>query len=255
MRIEFGAGNLFFNPLGGNIPTFDTPQQVATLQDVAIDISATIKDLRGQYQFPDDTAISDRKITWKSGSGRFDIDLYNNIVFGESAINTGGAPLAVDEAHAIPGSSPYTIVVTNSATFVTDLGVVDQATGQKLTRVTFSPSPGEYSVSAGTYTLNSGEAAANVLISYTYTVTTGRILTVNNHVQGYGPAFELFLSNPYQPSFSQGGVATIPEYCHLYVCKVSKMGLPFKRSDYLISDIEGEAYSNASGQVLDFYQD
>jgi hypothetical protein len=255
VRIEFGAGNLFFNPIGGNYPTLDTPQQLATLQDVAIDFGATIKDLRGQYQFPDDTAISDRKITWKSGTGRFDIDAYNNLVFGETAITTGGSPIEVNEAGTIPGSSSYTVTVANHTTFVKDLGVLYAATGQKLTRVPSGVAEGEYSVSAGVYTFYSGDASLGVLISYTYTVATGRILTVNNHVQGYGPSLEMFLSNPYQPGFGQGGVATIPEYVHLYACKVSKLGTPYKRADYLISDIEGEAYANAAGQVADFYED
>ena len=104
------------NPTAGNVPTSQTPQILATLQDFSIDISATIKELRGQYQFPDDTAISDKKITWKSGSGRIDIDLYNNTFFGETAITTGGTPVAVSEAHTVPASTPYTVTVTNSRT-------------------------------------------------------------------------------------------------------------------------------------------
>ncbi len=255
MRIEFGAGNLFLNPTGGNIPTDNTPQQLATLQDVSIDIGVTIKDLRGQFQFPDDTAISDRKITWKSGFGRFNIQAYNNLVFGESAINTGGTPVTVNEAHTI-GSSPYHVTVTNSATFETDLGVQYAATGQPLTRIpSGTPSVGEYTQSAGTYIFAAADTGLSMQISYTYTVVTGSILTVNNHVQGYGPALEMFLSNPYQPNFSQGGVSTIPNYVHLYSCKIGKLGLPYKRADYLICDIEGEAYANAAGQVIDFYED
>ena len=257
MRIEFGAGNLFFNPTGGNLPTNKTPQQLATLQDVALDFSATIKDLRGQYQFPDDTAISDRKITWKSGTGRFDIDAYNNLVFGEAAIATGaGATGAMDvnEAHTI-GASPYTVTVTNSASFLTDLGVLYTLTGQKLTKVASAPSTGQYSVTAGVYTFAAADTTLAVTISYTNTVATGRILTVNNHTQGWGPTLEMFLSNPYNPGQSQGGVTTIPNMVHLYAVKIGKMGVPYKRADYLISDIEGEAYANAAGLVADFYED
>ena len=255
MRIEFGAGNLFFNPLGGNIPTNNTPIQVATLQDVNIEIAATIKDLRGQYQFPDDTAISDRKITWKSGSGRFDIQAYNNLYFGETSIGTGGTPLDVNEAHNIP-ASPYAVTVTNSGTFTTDLGVFYAATGQRLTRIpSGTPSTGQYTQTAGTYTFAAADTTLAVTISYTYTLVTGSLLTVNSHTQGFGPFLELFLSNPYNPNSSQGGVSAIPNYVHLYACKVSKLGLPYKRADYLISDIEGEAYANSAGKVLDFYED
>src|SRR5215469_10551231 len=115
MRIMFGVANVFMNPKTGNIPTNATNQQLVTLQDFALDIDVTVKELRGQYQFPDDTADADRKLTWKSGFGRMDIDAYNNLVFGESAINTGGDCVNVNEAHNIPGSSPYTVTVTNSA--------------------------------------------------------------------------------------------------------------------------------------------
>jgi hypothetical protein len=253
MRIQYGAGQIFLNPLGGNYPTNSTPQILATLQDFSIDISATIKDLRGQYQFPDDTAIGDKKIAWKSGSGRMDIDLYNQAFFGEAAITTGGNPQAVSEAHNVPASSTYTVIVTNSTPGpIQDLGVVYASTGQKLEKVASVTKKGQYSVvlATGTYTFYSTEAGAAILISYNYPVTTGRILTVNQHTQGWGPALEIFASMPYQ-EFTSG----VPNYIHLYSAKVTKLGTPMKRADYLISDLEGEAYANAAGAVADFYED
>lgn len=253
MRIQFGAGQLYLNPNGGNTPVDFTPQWLATLQDVNIDIQATIKDLRGQYQFPDDTAISDRKITWKTGFGRFDIDAYNNLYFGESAIQTGGDEINVQEAHNVPTTGGFTITTTNAAEYAEDLGVIYAATGQKFTRLpSGSPAVGQYTVNQGTgvYTFAAADAGVAVLITYTSTIATGRQLTVLNHTQGYGPSLELFLSLPYQ-EFTAG----VPNYCHLFSCKVSKLGQPFKRADYLITDIEGEAYSNAAGQVATFYED
>jgi len=67
MRIAFGSGQLFALPgpfFGGSFSA--SPVWFATLQDVDITIDATIKELRGNLQFPDDTAISDKKITWKA---------------------------------------------------------------------------------------------------------------------------------------------------------------------------------------------
>lgn len=255
MRIQFGAGQIFLNPSTsvGNAPTSATPQILATLQDFSMDISATIKELRGQYQFPDDTAISDKKITWKSGSGRFDIDLFNNTFFGESAINAGGTPQAVQEAHTIPASSTYTVTVTNSAdTPLEDLGVQYASSGQKFTNVGSASltAVGQYKYSAGVYTFYLGDAGVDVLISYNYTLATGRKLTVQQHVQGYGPQVEIFASLPYQEL-----TAGVPNYVHLYACKVTKLGIPLKRADYLICDLEGEAYAAASGAVADFYED
>lgn len=256
MRIEFGAGNLFLNPTGGNTPTDFTPQQLVTLQDVTIDINATIKDLRGQLQFPDDTAISDRKITFKSGSGRFNLEAWNNTIFGEAATSTGGAPASVSEAHSVPASSPYQIAVTNDTQFVTDLGVVYSSNGQQLKRLpSGTPSVGQYTVSAGIYQFAAADASAAMLINYTYTVLTGTLLTVSSHIQGYGPTLELFLENSYVPGASQGGVTTVPNYVHFYACKISKLGMPWKRADYFIADLEGECYANAAGKVADFYED
>lgn len=255
MRIQFGAGQIFMNPNGGNQPTNATSQILATLQDFSIDISATIKDLRGQYQFPDDTAISDKKITWKSGSGRFDIDLFNNTFFGETSISTGGTPPIVQEAHTIPATNPYTVTVTNSAaTPLKDLGVTYAATGQKLTNVGSGSltAAGQYkfNTGSGVYTFFSADASLGVNVSYTETLATGRILTVQQHVQGFGPALEIFASLPYQEL-----TANVPNYVHLYSCKVTKLGIPLKRADYLICDLEGEAYANSSGNVADFYED
>lgn len=256
MRIQFAAGQLFFKPLGGNLPTNSTPLIMATLQDVNIDIAATIKDLRGQYQFPDDTAISDRKITFKTGFGRMDIDAYNNIVFGETAITTGGTPQAVQEAHTIPATGPYTVTVTNAIdTPLIDLGVQYSSganAGQHFTKVAAITAAAQYTVNlaTGVYTFSPLDEGAGIWISYEYTLTTGRILTVQNHVQGYGPSMEMICSLPYQEL-----TAGVPNYFHFYSCKVSKLGLPLKRADYLICDIEGECYANASGNVLDIYED
>jgi len=117
MRIQFGIADVIFNPLAsvGNPAGNPTPIKLATLQDLQVEFSATIKDLRGQAQFPDDTAISDKKITWKSGTGRFDIDAFNNVFFGES-IATGGLKINSSEAHSVPAVTPFTVTVTSSAT-------------------------------------------------------------------------------------------------------------------------------------------
>jgi hypothetical protein len=243
------------NPLLGNIPTNATPQQLITLQDFTLDIDATVKELRGQSQYPDDTAFADRKITFKSGIGRMDIDAMNNLVFGETAIQSGGSPITVNEAHTISGSSPYAVTVTNSGTFVQDEGVIYTTgtaaqIGQKLTKVSGTPSTGQYNVSAGVYQFAAADAGLAVQISYQNTVATGRILTVLNHTQGYGPQVEIFASNPYQEL-----TAGVPNYLHLYAARITKTGAPAKRADYVIVPIEGEAFANSAGKIMDWYED
>lgn len=262
MRIMFGAGQLFALPgpfSGGAFAA--SPVWFATLQDVDITIDATIKELRGQFQFPDDTAISDKKITWKSGYGRFNIDTWNNLYFGDTISNgsaaggtgAGGGVPAVFEAYTLNATTQQ---VLNHALFTQDMGVLyasaagTTAALQGLVKVTGIPAVGQYNVSAGTYGFNAGDNNKAVQISYRYGIATGRTLVVANHTQGYGPSFEMLLEQPYQ-ELTPG----IPNYLDLYACKAGKLTLPLKRADYMISDIEGQSYANGAGFIGEFYED
>ena len=256
MRIFFGAGQLYALPGAFSGGSFNaSPVWFATLQDVDINIDATIKELRGQYQFPDDTAISDKKITWKAGYGRFSIDTWNNIYYGD-VISTGSNSGGTGPGGGVPqvqeqvtlNSTSY--VVVHSAAFTQDMGVIYGSNLQLLQKVPSGPLTGQYSVSAGTYTFAAGDNAKSVLISYRYSIATGRVLVVQQHTQGWGPTFEMVLSQPYQELTSD-----IPNYLDLYACKCGKLTAPLKRADYTISDLEGQAFANSAGFVAEFYED
>lgn len=257
MRIAFGSGFLFALPVSvsGGGAFVGSPVQAATLQDIDITIDATIKELRGNLQFPDDTAISDKKITFKFGTGRFDIDAWNNTYFadtvstGSGGANPGGGVPVVNEATTLSATS-YTVV--NASAFTQDLGVVYASTGQRFTRVASAPSQAQYTVNTttGVYTFSATDNNTAILVSYRYKIGTGRLLKVQSHVQGYGPQFELLCAQPYQ-ELTPG----IPNYLDLYACKASKLGAPLKRADYLITDVEGQAFANAAGFVGEFYED
>ena len=259
-RIQFGSGFFYAYPVGNSGGAFTgQPVQLATLQDVDVTFDATIKELRGNLQFPDDTAISDKKITWKSGTGRFDIHAWNNMFFGDSVTSGNGGTnpgngVPVDrELQAIPATpGPYTVTVDNAANYLSDLGVLYASTGQPLAPVASGPTQGEYSVntSTGVYTFAAADQAVDVLISYRYKVATGNLVKIASHVQGWGPYFGMLLSEPYQEL-----TAGVPNYLELYQCKCNKLTMPLKRADYLISDLEGEAYSNAAGFVGEAYTD
>ena len=256
MRIAFGAGQLFALPgpfFGG---TFNaSPVWFATLQDVDVTIDATIKELRGNLQFPDDTAISDKKITWKAGTGRFSIDTWNNLYFGD-VISTGsnsggsGAGGGVPQVQEAVTLNATTYTVAHSANFTQDMGVIYGSTLQLLQKVTGVTTLGQYNVSAGVYGFSTSDNNKAILVSYRYGITTGRVLVVQNHVQGWGPQFEMLLSQPYQEL-----TAGIPNYLDLYACKCGKLTAPLKRADYLISDLEGQAFANSAGFIGEFYED
>ena len=83
------------------------------------------------------------------------------------------------------------------------------------------------------------------MISYTYTLTTGNTLTVNNQLMGYAPQFELWLNDPYS-SYGNG--------MHFYAVKSGKLSAPRKRDDYTIIDLEMEAFASTAGKVFDWFQ-
>jgi hypothetical protein len=248
--LQFGSGRLYVNPNAGNLATNPTPLQGLTIQDVSIDISGDIKELKGASQFPDDTAVADKKGSGKFSIGRKDLTMFNQIFFADT-VATGGTSVSPNEAHNVPASTPFTVTVTppSTGTFETDLGVVYQATGKELQKLTTgTPTTGQYTVSAGVYTFASADTGLAVLISYSYTLTaTGALYQVNNQLLGYGPQCEFFLVDQYQP------VSGVYNVIHLYAAKVNKITIGNKRADYSIPEVDFMFFQSASGRVIDMY--
>ena len=266
MQIQFGIGGVLIRPNGGNAATPSWPQQLFTIQEGSIDTTTKLEKLMGQNKGPDDVAPSDMETKFKSGFAYMSPDLYNSLAFGDTVAtgttNTGSAIPVIQEKHAIP-TTPFqvTIAPPNSGTFAKDLGVTfaNQITYQ-LQRVTGTPTTGQYAVneSSGVYTFASADEVSgySVLISYSYTETTvGRLLTVTNHIQGYGPTCEVFIPMTYQGGNNlslSGGAAY--NSLHVRNMRISKIGWPMKRNGYMISDLEGECFPDGTGAILDFFQ-
>ena len=246
--LQFGIGGLFLNSNGGNQATNPTPYEALTIQDVSIDISQDLKELVGQYKFADDVAPGQMKITGKFSIGRIEIGMFNNLLFANTQ-STGMKVIVQDESGTVPASTTYTVTVVNSTHFDTDLGVRYYDTGAPFTRVTGPPTVGQYSVSEGVYNFAAADASAKVLLSYAYDLTTsGSTVTIANQLMGYGPVFELWLSEPYQ---SVGGIAN---GIHLWACRLSKLNQALKNTDHLKPEMDFTAFANASGQVGEFFQ-
>ncbi|MDE2101879.1 MAG: hypothetical protein KGL39_31830 [Patescibacteria group bacterium] len=244
-RYSFGSGLAFMRPVGGNQPTNPTPIQLATLQDISLDISTTIKELRGQYQFPDDVAQGEGKVSGKAKFGQFNAITLANAI-GQSV--SVGRKRFVQEAATVPASIPFTYVTTNAAKFVADYGVVYTATGLPLTAVATVTAAGQYSVnvSTGTYTFDTSDASAAVTIAYEYNDTTaGSTVAMLNQLQGYGPSLELYLNQPYNGDSKD---------MRLFNVKISKISRPTKNGDYVITELDFEAFANAAGQVFEYYE-
>jgi hypothetical protein len=251
--IQFGTGQIWLNPVGGNQTVNPTPTKGLTIQDFEMDLNGELKELRGQYQFPDDVARGDIKTSFKFSIGRIDYSMIANAFFGDT-IQSGGTAITQTVATVIP-ATPYTITPTvpGAGTFGTDLGVINAANGAEFTRLpSGTPAAGQYTQAAGVYTFSSADHSSNisVIISYSYVQGSGAIgntFQVNNQIQGYGPSIELWVADNYQLVSGVGSVI------HLYAAKIGKVGIKAKRNDYSMVDFEGMYYAAASGRVADFF--
>jgi hypothetical protein len=235
LQVEFGTGTLF------GIPASGTPVPFGITQDVSVDISFTTKELYGQNQFPVAIGRGEAKIQCKAKTAQFSSLAFNGL-FSNTTPATGGTVIAVSEAHTVPSTGPYTITITppGGGTFVEDLGVSYQVSGQFFQKVTPTVA-GEYTQAAAVYTFGVADASALVYISYEYTVTTGVFATsVNNQPMGSATTFIAVLSNSYN-----GNVFTLK----LYACLSSKLSMDFKNTDFSVPEMDFSAFANAGGQV------
>lgn len=254
--IQFAAGKLYINPTAGNLAVNPTAVQGFTIQDVQIDISGEVKELKGANQFPDDVAAGDKKGTGKFAIGRKDLNMLNQIFFADVVL--AGGTSVVENQKFTPSGSAVTVTPPGSGTFTTDLGVQYQGSGIALTRLaTGTPATGQYTVSAGVYTFAAGDtaAAAGVVISYAYTVTTGFTYQVNNQALGYGPQVEVYLVDTYQPLNVGTPSAPINEYnvIHLFAAKITKITIGNKRADYSIPEVDFSYFQAANGRVMEMF--
>ncbi len=160
----YGVGALFVVGADG------TPRKLAKLQDVNMDMSFTNKPLFGEKNVASLIPRGHGKITGKATIAKFSADVLNQVFFNQVA--TAGQVLLVDgEEHTITAAAA---VATNTATFTTDLGLVNKATGKQFLKVAATPAVGEYTCDAvGNYAFNATDNGVVFRSSYLHTSTTG----------------------------------------------------------------------------------
>ncbi len=246
----FGSGALFgerIDVTGSGIGA----RQFGILQDVQISFDWTEKELYGQYQFPVAIARGTAKITGTAKFARLNGLVFSDIFFGTTpAIGQFG--ISQDEAATVPASPIYTVTVGNAASYNDDLGVTYAMSGLVFNRVTTPASAGQYAVNfaTGVYTFSSADANAALKISYTYNnTTTGNKITITNRLLGDTPAFKATFYQQISPSVPGGGLGFKPVGLRLNACTASKLSLPTKVDDWMITDLSFMAFADASGTV------
>jgi hypothetical protein len=239
MQTAFGSGTMWAVPtinLAGNNVVNPTPVPFGAMQDVSIDISKTVKELYGLYQFPIDVAAGTAKISGKAKVARFQAQLFNQL-FGET-LGANEYRAAFEEAGNIAANN-YT--ANQAANFYLDLGVQYQANGTPLTRAA-NAVLGSYVVGAnGLYTFAANETAA-IKVSYLYTAnnSTGNSFLMNNQLLGLSPFFQVVLNQ-----VRRGKHMTLV----LNRCVATKLSLGTKLEDFNIPEFDFSAMADDSGVV------
>lgn len=246
--ILFGAGKLIAVPTtdaAGNAIAVPTPVAVAVLQDVSVDFDYETKTLHGERQFAVAVARGKAKISWKAKTGDFDSAALGALLLG-AAPTTARRGAVIDFAAIVP-ATPFTVTIAppDAATFAADLGVINATTGAPMTRVAAAPATGQYMLNAatGVYTFAAADTGRPVLISYEHTKAThvgSQLFNLSNQLMGYTPTFSALFYNEYQ------GKRLVMK---LNANVMGKQGLPFKNDDFTMTDMDAEAFADASGNV------
>lgn len=244
-QFAFGSGTFWGTPLtdsAGNAITVPTPLRLGAFQDVAIDMSFDVKMLHGQNNFPLAIGRGKGKIGIKAKFAQVNGAVLNSLFFGQT-LAANGIGAVVDNTGAVIPSTPFTITPTppSSGVWSADLGV-RSSLGVPLTRVASAPATGQYSVAAGVYTFAAADAALTVYIDYqyTYTSTTARKSTITNPLIGNLPT----LRTDFLVSYG-GKILTMT----FNSCTSSKLGFSTKLDDFMIPEIDVEAFADASGNI------
>lgn len=231
MQNAFGSGQ--FWSVGA------APVRFGGVQGVQIGFKGNVKTLHGSDQYPiavgrGATSI-DGKCTYGVLSGKALNDLFFN-----NTITTGQTVAANQESGTISGS-PKTVTVSNSATFVADLGVRDAATGTPFVRVASSPAAGQYTVASGVYTFNSSEPVTKVKIDYTYTASSsGQTLTISQIPMGAAPTFTATLQQIFKANTTT---------LQLNACTAYDLAYNTQLEDFVKPDISFGAFADASNTI------
>jgi len=236
----FGAGRAFLTGTYTN----PTPMRLATPQSQSIDFKRKVESLFGENQLAEAVAAGEMEVTGKVEYSKTVARVLADAMFGDTS-TAGTYAQANRETGTVPGSSSYVITVANASTFGFDLGVVNATTGVIYSCVAAGSEVAGTSYSLGTgankgkYTFALGDANANVLISYGYTVATGgETISLANQAQGPSTSFQATHVLPWGAE---------QDMFVFYNCIASTSSISAKKSGFGSSTLDYMAAVNSSG--------
>lgn len=251
MQFLFGAGSVFGIPIqdaAGNAITNGTPIQIGVMQEMSLEFSGDVKELYGQNQFAVDVGRGKAKVGGKIKGAQVSGAAINSLFFGQTMVSGTGMAAYIDSTGAAIPATPFQITPTppSTGTFVEDLGVRD-SNGLAMTKVASTPAAGQYSVSAGVYLFNTADTGKTVFINYrySYTLLSGKQITVNNVQMGAAPLLRTLMQVDYR---GKRALVILPN------ALFTKMALfSTKLDDYSIPEEDFSCFADSSGNVATIY--
>lgn len=240
-RATFGIGSITAIDENGN------PTDVTVVRGITVEFKTTEKALIGNQLGALDSATTGLEITGKIQAADSPAALIHLVVPGTSTA-TGRRKPKLQETTIPAAPGPYTVQVTEHATFATNLGVLDKTSGAMMTKVSAAPDPGEYSLSSGTYTFNAADAGHSIAIRYSHDdASTGKTTTGTNQTVGMRAGFALEVYEPI------GG--TKEEGYRFPAVKFSNLSGALKTDDWTESGFDFTVYSDSTGKLFDIYSE
>lgn len=240
----FGSGSAFALPYGPNAAGNPSPMSLDTLQETSIGFNNSQAELYGKNQFPVAIARTEGKVDLSFKFATGSMKLWNDLFFGSTVVT--GQEVGVADSVQVLVSNAVTVAPPGGGTFGRNLGVRHGTTGKQLTLVASSPVAGKsYTISGATFTFASGDTG-NMLISYTYTLTTGFSSAVTNKPMGSQPLFDITVVNA-QFSNPNGSINCLLRFPAVIS---SKMSIPMKNTGFAVNDFACGAFADASGNIM-----
>lgn len=237
----FGAGRAF---AVGNY-TNPTPARLPVPQSQSIDFKRKVEALFGEKQLAEAVASGEMEVTGKVEYSKSNARVTADLMFGDGTA-LGSYQQANQEAGTVPGSSTYVVTVVNATNYLFDLGVKNATTGTVMVATASGSEVAGISYSVvttgankGKYTFASGDASANVLISYGWQLTTaGATISLANQDQGPSTSFQAVHVLPW---------GTEQDMFVFYNCVASASAISAKKSGFGSNTLDYTAGVNTSG--------
>jgi hypothetical protein len=239
-QFAFGSGTL----IGKRTDIAGTPPALlGTLQDVSLDFDRKIEMLLGQYNMAVAAGGGEFKIAGKAKFARLQATQINNLFLGQTLTSGSMVEMTTGETDTVTAAA---VSVANGATFLEDFGVFYASSGAQLVPVAASPTQGQYIApsGSGTYTFNSADNGAAVVIYYSYSIASGNKITLANQLTGPLPLFEVSLKETFNYFGTNKDIVV-----KLNACVAPKLSLPFSSQKFTVAEFDFQAIADASNNI------